>query len=211
VVTVMIIAETRLYREALARVLMDDPRVSVVGTAGRGDVLDQVQALKPEVALIDMGTLESVQVARAVKQASDDVSIVALAVPETEEHVLACAEAGVSAYVPRDGSLEQLPATIESVAHGEVRCSPRVTASLMRRIAVLAAQRGNGLEGVGLTTRELQIADLVARGFSNKEIAQALVIEVSTVKNHVHSVLKKMQVHRRAEVAVRLRSSNVAA
>ena len=136
-----------------------------------------------------------------------DPRVVLLAVPELEEEILACAEAGVAGYVTRNGSLEDLVVAIDSVGRGEVICSARVAGALMRRVAALASER-RGLPGhEPLTSRELDVAALLEAGFSNKEIAGRLCIEVTTVKHHVHNILEKLCVSRRGEAAVKLRDA----
>jgi DNA-binding NarL/FixJ family response regulator len=112
--------------------------------------------------------------------------------------VLACVEAGVSGYVPRTGSIEDLVAAIRSAVRGEARCPPVITSALMRRVATLANAGGAGHR---LTTRELEIAEHIALGMSNREIARRLGIELCTVKNHVHHMLEKLGVSRRADIA----------
>ena len=95
----------------------------------------------------------------------------------------------------------------------ELPCSPRVAASLYRRVAVLS-QAGDGICGVGnehvetvqLSRRELQIAELIDRGLSNKEIGRHLGIEAATVKNHIHNMCEKLKVHRRGEAAACVRA-----
>ena len=118
---------------------------------------------------------------------------------------MACAEAGVAGFVTRDQSLADAVGVVESVTCGESACSPRTAAALLRRVAVLSGQRKPPEPPVGLTLRERQIAGLIARGRSNKEIARELSIEVSTVKNHVHHMLEKLGVAGRAEAAARVR------
>jgi DNA-binding NarL/FixJ family response regulator len=108
----------------------------------------------------------------------------------------------MAGYVPRDGSLSDLVAAIESAAHGELRCSPKIAASLFQRVARLTDETRHST--ASLTRREEEIARLIDQGLSNKQIARRLQIEVSTVKNHVHSVLKKLQATRRTLVATRL-------
>jgi DNA-binding NarL/FixJ family response regulator len=133
------------------------------------------------------------------------MTMVALAVPDQEARVLACAEAGVSSYVPREASLADLAAAIESAARGEAVCSPRMTALLFRRVRVLSRVRPEPAEVPELTARQWEIIDLIDEGLSNKEIARRLYIEVPTVKNHVHNILDKLQVRRRSEAAARVR------
>jgi DNA-binding NarL/FixJ family response regulator len=126
-----------------------------------------------------------------------------------EHRILACAEAGASGYVPHDASLEELLTVVQAVAQGELLCSPRMAASLFRRLAALAsAGTGRDHQVVGtLTDREREITLLLERQLSNKDIARTLHIEVATVKNHVHNILHKLGVATRTEAAARLRAA----
>jgi DNA-binding NarL/FixJ family response regulator len=92
------------------------------------------------------------------------------------------------------------------VTRGEFLCSPGTAATLLRRVAALAAERHTADNGARLTPREQQVVRLIDEGLSNKEIARRLSIEVRTVKNHVHSILEKLQVRRRGEAAARMRA-----
>ena len=95
----------------------------------------------------------------------------------------------------------------DSVARGEMLCSPRLAATLLRRVATLA--RGTRRLGpVQLTPRELEIVELIDEGLSNKAIATRLSIELATVKNHVHNILEKLEVSSRAAAAARVRASS---
>ncbi len=199
---VLIAADIRLYREGLAQILSGHDNIGVVGaTASAQETLAAVPGTHPDVVLLDMAMPESLTVVRVLADAEPAVKVVALAVAESEQDVIACAEAGVAGYVLREGSLGDLLATVESVSRGEAICSPRMTATLLRRLALLAGGRPQ----TPLTARELEIVRLVDQGLSNKDIARRLCIEVATVKNHVHNVLEKLQVHRRGEAAARLR------
>ena len=147
---------------------------------------------------------------RALRDARPDAHVVALGVPEDESEVIACAEAGAAGLVTLEGSLDDLEAMLESVGRGETLCSPRVAAALLRRVAALAddhAASGHAR----LTAREREIVQLVDRGLSNKEIARELQIELTTVKNHVHNILDKLHVRRRADAAARVRRGRVPA
>jgi two-component system nitrate/nitrite response regulator NarL len=128
-------------------------------------------------------------------------------VPELEQEILECAEAGVAGYVTRNGSLADLIATIESVGRDEIIVSPRVAAALVRRLALLAAERRGPSARRALTSRERDVVMLLEGGLSNKEIAERLCIEVTTVKHHVHNILKKLRVSRRGEAAAKLRGA----
>jgi DNA-binding NarL/FixJ family response regulator len=208
VTRVLIVAHIRLYREGLAEMLQAEERIDVVGTAaGADEAVDALRREDPDVVLLDMAIPDNVWLVRALVAAVPGTKVVALAVPDVEREVLACAEAGVAGYVTREGSVEDLVAAVESVARGEMLCSPRMAATLLQRVATLALERSPAGIEARLTGRELQILDLIDQGLSNKEIARRLTIELSTVKNHVHNILEKLNVTRRGEAAARARAA----
>jgi DNA-binding NarL/FixJ family response regulator len=127
------------------------------------------------------------------------VGLVGFGIAGGAEEVLACAEAGVTAFVDSNGTVHELVGAVESALRGELLCSPRITALLCDRLASLAGTRNEMTEP--LTRREREIAALIAEGLSNKEIASDLRIGPATVKNHVHNILEKLKVRRRAAVA----------
>jgi two-component system, NarL family, nitrate/nitrite response regulator NarL len=203
---VVIVADIRLYREGLATVLEQSGRVEVLGTAGDGTAaVEAVWRLQPDIALVDSSIPSHAHSVRAILETSPSVKVVGLAVPDAEPEVVACAEAGVSGLVTRECTVDELITAIESASRGELVCTPRTAGALLRRVAALSAtsRRSEGAVQT-LTVREREIADLVACGLSNKEIAGELSIQVATVKNHVHRILEKMDAHRRAEIAARV-------
>jgi two-component system nitrate/nitrite response regulator NarL len=207
-IRVLVVAGVRFYRDGIAAALSADPRFGVVG--GAADVPEAATAfasLAPDVVLLDLAGADGPGHVRALLARAPAARIVALGVQEAEDDVLPLAEAGVAGYVTRDGSVDDLLATVESVAAGETICSPRITATLLRRVALLArdrhAQESNPERD--LTSRERQIVALIDEGLSNKEIATRLRIELATVKNHVHNILEKLRVHRRGEAAAAVR------
>jgi two-component system nitrate/nitrite response regulator NarL len=208
-VDVFIVAGVRLYRQGLASALDSDDRFRVVGTAvGLADALASMTRLdsRPAVVLLDIGIGPGLVSARHLRDVLPEVRLVALSLDEKDETVVALAEAGVAGFVTSDTSLDGLMATVECVAQGGAHCSPRATAALVRRLATLADGRPPESRGDQLTPREREIVALIDRGLSNKEIAGELHIELATVKNHVHSVLDKLQVRRRGAAAAAIRA-----
>jgi DNA-binding NarL/FixJ family response regulator len=153
-----------------------------------------------------MAGSESLDFAKLLSAQLPDIKIIAFAVREISAEVLACAEAGVAAYVGPDSSAEDLVNAVEWALRGELYCSARTAAALFKQIGVLAQSRLQ-LAPILLTRREVEILGLIEQGLSNKEIARALQIGGATVKNHVHSVLTKLSVRRRGEAAAQFRAS----
>jgi DNA-binding NarL/FixJ family response regulator len=202
----MIVSEVRLYKEGLAHVLPAQSGLEVVDDT-TDDVLVGLRARRPHVVLADSAIVRTTEL--AARAADMGVRVVAFAVAEeNEREVLACAEAGVAGFVARDATMDELLATVHTAARGNLRCSPRVAGLLVRRVATLAGSRSHPPENLRLTHRELEVATLIDRGLSNKDIASRLGIEMATVKNHVHHLLEKLQVHRRGEAAAVVRESS---
>jgi DNA-binding NarL/FixJ family response regulator len=181
-----------------------DGLIVVATAASRAEALELVTTAHPTVVVIDMATDYSLDLVRAIKDALSEVKIVAFAVEEDDREIIACAEAGVDGYVPYEGSMDDLTSTITSVTRGELLCSPKVAATLLRRVGALASGARAPQTMRGLTFRESEVLDLIDGGLSNKEIAVRLHIEVATVKNHVHNLLEKLHVTSRAEAAAQL-------
>ena len=205
VVRVLVIAGVRLYREGMSFNLANRPGLKVVGSAAtRAEALPLITNLRPAVVVLDMAAERSLDLVRAIKEIDALVKIVAFAVEEHEPEIIACAEAGVDGYVSCEGSMDDLTATIAGVTRGELICSPKVAATLLRRVGALANGVRNPHVTDGLTSRECEVLGLIDEGLSNKEIAVRLRIEVATVKNHVHNLLEKLHVTSRGEAASRL-------
>lgn len=180
--------------------------------AGAADAAEAVEAVRsqtdPPIVVLDMGTEEGVAAGRRLAD-TPGVRVLAITVPNREAAVIECAETGVAGFLTTDASVDDLAAAIERVAHGELPCPPSTAGMLLRRVAALARERQRPATAVALTAREFEIADLVERGLSNKQIAERLCIELPTVKNHMHHILDKLGVQRRAEAAALVRSGLV--
>lgn len=199
---VIIVVGVRLYREGLAQLLNSQDDFDVVGTASDGRAAAvRLAEVEPDVALIEMAVPHVDAFVEAVTKRPSRIPLVALGISDSDSEVLACAERGAAGFVTSDASLEELTGTIRRAADGELVCSPRTAGSLIRRLGALAAERRPEAVGVLLTRREKEVAALMREDLSNKEIAMRLRIEVATVKNHVHSVLDKLRVHRRSDAA----------
>lgn len=208
VTRVFVVAAVRFYEEGLVHALRADTRFDVVGSArGIPHAVEQLCAASepPDVALLDAALDEGTAAVRALHMAAPSLRVVALAVRGSVADAVGWAEAGVAGFVECDESLDTLLDKVDAVASGETLCSPQLTAALIGRVAALAQERRVPGYASSLTSRELQVAGLLERGLSNKEIAASLRIGLPTVKNHVHSILEKLHVTRRGEAAAALR------
>lgn len=198
-IRVLVASHIRLYREALGRVFEQAARQMIlVGVAdSAADAVEQVHRVTPDIALLDMAMSDAFSVARQVARVAGVTRIVALGMAENEAEVLNCAQLGIAGYVTRDASIADMLEAVEATARGEVHCSPKIAGSLFRRIAALSSTRRG--TSTALTARESQILRLLQQGMSNKMISRSLGIELPTVKNHVHSILAKLGIHRRTE------------
>jgi DNA-binding NarL/FixJ family response regulator len=205
---IVIATEVAVYAEGLALGLARCD-LEVAGTATDAvDTMALVREHAPDVLLLDVSMPAGLSLPRVLAAEHPDVRVLALAIRETEDLVIACAEAGVAGYVTRDASLADVAAVARDAARGEAPCSPRIAAHLLHRVAVLAATRPAEPDaGDALTRREQEILALVDEGLTNKQIALELCIEVATVKNHVHNILSKLQVSRRSQAAAVVRSA----
>jgi two-component system, NarL family, nitrate/nitrite response regulator NarL len=205
---VVVVSPVRIYRQGLGRLLEGEDGVELTGT------VDEAAAVAPlldrpgvDVVLLDMtGDLAGragLAVLRAIAETTD-VPVVALGIPDRASDVVACAEAGMAGYVSNESTFDDLVDTLRAATRGEFACKARVTAGIVLRLAALARERRR-TPVTHLTSRELEIVTLIDSGFSNKEIASHLSIQLATVKNHVHNILDKLGVQRRGEAAAAVR------
>jgi DNA-binding NarL/FixJ family response regulator len=205
---IVIVSEVRFLREGLAEFLERDPSISVVGLcADLAELVALSPSLEADVVLVDAALRDGIAGARRTRQVKPDVRIIAYAVRETKEDVIAWAQAGVIGYVPDTAPLAELVRLIMDIHGGQQPCSGRVAAELLRRIAItesLGIGRNALSPAPALTRREREAAELIATGLSDKEIARRLNISLATAKLHVHNLLGKLNVQRRGQVVVRL-------
>ncbi|WP_052133072.1 LuxR C-terminal-related transcriptional regulator [Kocuria rosea] len=202
---VLVYSPVRVFGDCMAAFLESAECVAAVVT--EHDVLNldlKAIELGADVVLIDATTPKAHSVPRLVKVVCPDVSAIAVAVSEVPEEVIACAESGFDAYVPRTARPAEMIEIIHRVQRGEMVCDPRITRTLFHELARRRAADPPSTPDGRLTPREIEIARLIGRGAANKEIAAELHLSVATIKNHVHSVLRKLQVDNRAQIAMLL-------
>jgi DNA-binding NarL/FixJ family response regulator len=207
---IAVVSEVRLLREGLAEILGRGPYISVVGlNADLTEAVALSPALRPDIMLVDGAYPGGPAAVTQIRQRQPNLRIVVFAVRETEENIIAWAEAGVIGYIPSTAGIADLVRLVTSIHNGEQTCSDRVAGGLLRRIARTAAlgtDRSVMSSAAPLTPRERQTAELIIIGLSDKEIARRLNIGLGTTKSHVHSLLGKLNLRRRGQVAARWRA-----
>jgi DNA-binding NarL/FixJ family response regulator len=212
---VLVVDDTVLHCRVLADALAAEASIDAVETAtDAATALALLPAAGTTIVLVNMGMGDGAAVVDSVVRAMPAAPVIALAVADLEDEIIACVEAGVVGCLLKGDSYSDLVALIGSVAQGELRCSPRVTAALLHRVTKLSRMSRQQSQQPGLpvpgdallTAREREVMQLIDAGLSNQQIAHRLSIELRTVKNHVHHILVKYQVHHRAEAAAMFRS-----
>lgn len=194
----LVVGDVCFYREGIARALRDDG-MSVQTTTTTHDDLGRL-AEESDVVLVDLANDSLSRTLGAVVGRAPVVGLALTAQPP----VAGAAALGVRAFVGCDQSLSTLVTAVRSAAAGEAVCPASIAAALFTSLG-RAGEPPAPLAVEALTRRERDIARLLVRGLSNKEIASALSIEGATVKNHVHQILRKLAVTRRGQVADQLR------
>jgi two-component system, NarL family, response regulator DevR len=197
VLGVLVVDDHQMFAESLARLLSDQGDIVVLGMAAEGsEALDLCERLKPDVILIDyhMPGRDGVSIAAEIKRNHPEIMVIMLTGSAEDHVVLAAIEAGCSGYVTKDRAATELVDAVRSAAAGEVVISPALLARLLPQL-----NRTSAASGVQLTERELQLLGLMAKGSTNKVIADELNLSVNTVRNYVQILLTKLNVHSKLE------------
>jgi DNA-binding NarL/FixJ family response regulator len=202
-VKVLVVTEIRLYREGVAEALRRLADVELAATVATGPAaVVAARRTECDVVLVDMALTDCTGTVQAMLAARPQLKVVALGVPEDGPEVVAVAEAGIAGYVSREATIQDVGEALRGALRGEAALSGKVAAGLLRHIARQAQSRHSVEVPLQLTPREREVLCLLESGLTNKEIAQALDLQLSTVKNHVHNVLSKYGATGRAEVGV---------
>ena len=210
-INILLVNEIRLMGNVIAAALEDEPDIHVVASVTNIDeALKIVEEKAVDVALVstrlpDKGALKLTQ---AITELAPATKVLALGLTEEKKRVLRYVEAGAAGYVLKDDSLDDMIETIRAAEEGEVFVSPKIAAAMMERLSDLAQMfsdvENSVTDDADLTARELEVLELIGEGLTNQQISERLVIEVGTVKNHVHSILEKLNVSSRGEAAAYL-------
>ena len=204
-IRVAVVDDQGMVRRGLVSLLGMEPDIEVVGEAGDGEAAIQlIEREKPDVALLDirMPVMDGIEAMRRLTAAGVTTCLLALTTFDLDEYVFEALRAGASGFLLKDASVEELAAAIRTVAGGEAVLAPTVTRRVIDAFARNAPRKQDPGRLADLTPRELDVLRLVAKGLSNAEIADELVLTPATVKTHVSSLLSKLDLRDRVHAVI---------
>jgi DNA-binding NarL/FixJ family response regulator len=225
-IKVLLVDDQTLIRQGIKMLLGTEADIQVIGEAANGrEALAQIEALKPDVILMDvrMPELDGVSATRAVMARWPEKGVIILTTFEDEEYIFEGLKAGARGYLLKDISSEEMAEAVRVVARGGALIQPSITRKVLSEFTRLAGMPGPGAvqaapsgHGTGrksspaptpleepLTERELEVLKAIAAGLSNREIAERLVITEGTVKNHVSNLIAKLNVRDRTQALLK--------
>jgi two-component system, NarL family, nitrate/nitrite response regulator NarL len=205
---IIILTPVRLFGEGLATCIGSRPDMRVHA------VVDDLEKLRVhlstsdvQIVLIDVTQGIDLFDVRAIAAEWSDVPLVALGLHEQRQSVIQCGRSGFSGYVTRDSSVDRLCSALADIVAGRLACPPEISGGLLRALFGRAQPAQEPAPDLALTRRESEVLELLGRGLSNKEIGDELCVSVATVKHHVHHVLEKLKLPRRAQAMRKVRDA----
>ena len=204
-ISVLVVDDQAMVREGFSALLDADPGIQVVGNAGDGaEAVELAAELRPDVVLMDvrMPKMDGLEAARRIL-AGDEVHmrVVMLTTFDLDEYVYEAIQAGASGFLLKDAPATVLVDAVRIVASGDALLAPSITRRLIEDLARKPVSRSNQSLDM-LTDREKEVMREVARGSSNREIAESLFIAEQTVKTHVSRILTKLNLRDRAQIVI---------
>jgi DNA-binding NarL/FixJ family response regulator len=207
-IKVIIVHQAKLIANIIASVLSEEADIHVVGTAGGVDEAMgkmELSSCNMVLAAASLPNDGALFLSEAIPASYPQTKVLIIGVPKSENVILQYVMAGASGYVLQDVPVEGLLDNVRAAHQDKALISPDIAAALMNQVAALAhvsSQYDLNPQAVeDLTSRELDVLNLIGEDLTNQEIAERLVIEVGTVKNHVHNILRKLDVSSRKEAA----------
>lgn len=206
---IIILTPIRLLGDGLTACFSRFPEMSVRAVLNNLPSLRHTLTITAvDLVLVDVSQGINLFDIHTIAMERPNISLVALGVGEQEKEVVRCGRAGFTGYVLREATVEELCRTLVDVGRGRVSCSAEISGHLLRALFQVSPLRPEPSQAERrLTRREAEILQFLAQGLANKEIARELSLSVSTVKQHVHSILGKLQLQRRGQAIQHVRSA----
>jgi two-component system, NarL family, response regulator DegU len=210
-IQIFIISQQSLFLKALEHTFTEVEEIVILGTAGiNGDVLKALDNLPPDVVLVDLdGQAENgLELARKIKARSPNIGVITLTSSPDDNQLFSALKAQAVAYLSKEVTEQQIIETIKRVARGEhpinesLTNRPKLAEHVLQQFQELSMRTETEAFISPLTPREIEILEYIAQGFLNKQIAAELGISEQTIKNHVTSILRKLNANARTEAVV---------
>lgn len=201
----LVVDDQELFRRGMTMLLGSEPGIEVVGEASNGaEGVELAKSAAPDVVLLDvrMPKQSGIEACIAIKETVPSAKIVMLTMSDEEADLYEAVKNGASGYLLKDSSIEEVAQGIRVVADGQSLISPSMAAKLIDEFKTMSKPDKVTGAALKLTERELDVLRLVAKGLSNRDVAQRLAISENTVKNHVRNMLEKLQLHSRMEAVM---------
>ncbi len=202
--TVIVVDDHQLFRHSLVSLLQERGIAVVAQASLAAEAIELAAELQPDVVLMDLNMpgMSGIEATQRISAAAPLVNVVVLTVVADDRQVMDALLAGACGYLLKESTIDQIIEGLRAAARGESLISPRIAGSLLARLRD-PVDAEPPLGGGALTPRERDVLELLAQGLDNPEIAQSLQMSPHTVKNHVSSILVKLQVENRIQAAVR--------
>jgi NarL family two-component system response regulator LiaR len=199
-IRLVLVDDHHVVRRGLCSYLRSFPDILVVGEAASGEeALDQVEGWLPDVVIMDLlmpGGMDGIETTRRIRTITPHTQVVALTAHTDDARVVGALRAGAIGYVRKDAEPEILLSAVRAAARGQSVLDPAIAGTVLQELV------GGARTGKDLTERELEVLRLLARGGTNREIAEVLVIGEETVKTHVGNILTKLHLAHRTQAVV---------
>lgn len=201
-IKLLLVDDHQVVRAGLRMLFQAEKDMEIVGEVGTGEeALKAVGELKPDVVLMDvvMSGMSGIEATRRIKETSSDTAVLALTMHEDEQYFFEMLQAGASGYIPKRAAPDDLVSAIRVVSQGNVFLYPSLAGLLVKDFLHRAEAELTPVDKE-LTPREREVLTYIAEGYTNREIAEALVISVKTVDRHRENIMRKLNLHNRVEL-----------
>ena len=214
-IRILVVDDHALFREGLRALLAAFPDIAVVGEAADGEeAIAQAERLQPDVVLMDvaMPGIDGIEATRRILRINPNLGIIIVTMVEDTDSVFAAMRAGARGYVLKGAHHDEILRAIRAAAGGQAVFGSAIAARMMNYFQSLDASASSAAPDHAfpeLTPREREVLELIARGITNAEIAERLVISPKTVSNHITSIFSKLQIADRAQAIIRARNAGL--
>jgi DNA-binding NarL/FixJ family response regulator len=212
----VLVDDHELARDGLQDILTDVPDVEIVGEAADGrEAIELCRRVRPDLVLMDlrMPRMDGLEATREIKREHPKIGVLVMTMHENPDYLLEALRAGAAGYILKDADQDDVVSAIRRVLSGEYPLAPELATQLLRRLALEERERGGNSQGIRerrggpytepLTPREREVLGLMKLGYTNRHIAQTLVISQGTAKNHVEHIIQKLGVSDRTQAVVK--------